>query len=57
MLLLSKFQWYESLRPKDPDDIFVISEEMDALMADGDTDAPATPAAPQNPEQLSDNEP
>jgi lipopolysaccharide export system protein LptA len=57
MLLLSKFQWYESLRPKDPDDIFVISEEMDALMADGDTEAPATPAAPQNPEQLSDNEP
>lgn len=34
MLLLSKFQWYESLRPKDPDDVFVISDEMEALMSE-----------------------
>lgn len=32
MLYLPKFKWYGTLRPKDPDDIFVIPEEMEELM-------------------------
>lgn len=31
-LLLSKFQWYGTLRPRDPQDIFNVTEDMDALM-------------------------
>lgn len=33
MLLLSKFEWFEELRPLDPADIFYIPPEMDAIMA------------------------
>lgn len=31
-LLLPKFEWYEGLRPKDPDEIFNIPQEMEDLM-------------------------
>ena len=31
---LPKFRWYTGLRPLSPDDIFIIPEEMDALMAE-----------------------
>jgi hypothetical protein len=44
MLWLPKFAWYESLRPKDPDDVFVVSEEMEALMNESeDSEGSATP--------------
>ncbi len=33
---LSGFQWYETLRPKDKDDIFVIPPEMEALLKEPD---------------------
>lgn len=36
---LSSFKWYESLRPVSRDDIFVIPEEMKALLAEPDTSA------------------
>lgn len=32
MMFLPKFKWYAPLRPKDPDDIFVIPTEMEELM-------------------------
>jgi hypothetical protein len=59
MLLLPKFQWYESLRPKDPDDVFVVSEEMEELMNQPDESegsepkkpALQMPAQPQKPAQ------
>lgn len=40
-LLLSKFQWYGTLRPRDSQDIFNVTEEMDALM--GNTPIPDIP--------------
>jgi hypothetical protein len=59
MLLLSKFQWYESLRPKDPDDVFVVSDEMEALMteSEGSDKDNAKPMAAKNPEQTEAHEP
>ena len=36
MLLLPKFEWYEKLRPTDPDDIFIIPKEMEELMNGAD---------------------
>ncbi len=33
---LSNFHWYEALRPKNKDDIFVIPPEMDALLNEPD---------------------
>ncbi len=59
MLLLSKFQWYESLRPKDPDDVFVVSDEMEALMteSEGSDKDDAKPMAAKNPEQTEAHEP
>ena len=33
---LSNFKWYESLRPKDKDDIFNIPPEMEALLKEPD---------------------
>jgi lipopolysaccharide export system protein LptA len=59
MLLLSKFQWYESLRPKDPDDVFVVSDEMEALMteSEGSNKDDAKPMAAKNPEQTEAHEP
>ena len=32
ILYLPKFQWYATLRPTSPEDIFVVSAEMEALM-------------------------
>lgn len=40
MLLLPKFHWFGTLRPKNADDVFVVSPEMDALMG-GETDPTA----------------
>jgi hypothetical protein len=33
---LSQFKWYDALRPKDKDDIFVIPEEMESLLKEPD---------------------
>lgn len=38
-LYLPSFNWYDSIRPKDPDDIFVISDEMRSLFAAPDPTA------------------
>lgn len=46
MLLLSKFQWFETLRPEDPDDIFTISEEMNSLMENAPIPYIPIPSAP-----------
>lgn len=37
-LFLGKFEWFESLRPTSPDDIFVVSSEMDALMGNSEVE-------------------
>lgn len=44
MLYLPKFKWYAGLRPKDPDDIFVIPAEMEELM----NSLPGGAIAPEN---------
>ena len=31
-----KFKWYESVRPKDKDDVFVVPPEMEALLQEPD---------------------
>jgi hypothetical protein len=64
MLWLPKFAWYETLRPKDPDDVFVVSEEMEALMNESSDEGGAaspmqampTPAAGTPPEEVKQNE-
>lgn len=45
-LLLSKFQWYGALRPRDPQDIFNVTEDMDALMENTPIPDIPIPAAP-----------
>lgn len=46
-LHLPQFKWYEEMRPKSPDDVFVIPEEMEQLMADHPLEAPIPiPPAP-----------
>jgi hypothetical protein len=62
MLWLPKFKWYESLRPKDPEDVFVVSQEMEDLMnqpdesdsspamAPASTKPVAAPRKPKTPE-------
>ncbi len=54
MLLLSKFKWYEPLRPKDPDDVFVVSDEMEALMNEDDGSSAPKRSAP-TPQAITDN--
>lgn len=46
MLLLSKFQWFGTLRPEDPSDIFTISDEMNALMDNQPIPLIPVPSAP-----------
>lgn len=45
-LLLSKFQWYGTLRPRDSQDIFNVTEEMDALMENTPIPDIPIPSAP-----------
>lgn len=45
-LLLSKFQWYGTLRPRDSQDIFNVTEEMDALMENTPIPDISIPSAP-----------
>lgn len=45
-LLLSKFQWYSALRPRDSQDIFNVTEEMDALMENTPIPDIPIPSAP-----------
>lgn len=45
-LLLSKFQWYGTLRPRDPQDIFNVTEDMDALMENTPIPDIPIPSAP-----------
>ena len=45
-LLLSKFQWYGTLRPRDSQDIFNVTEEMDALMKNTPIPDIPIPSAP-----------
>lgn len=45
-LLLSKFQWYGTLRPRDPQDIFNATEDMDALMENTPIPDIPIPSAP-----------
>lgn len=32
MFYLSKFRWYDSIRPLSPDDVFIVPDEMEAIM-------------------------
>lgn len=58
MLYLPKFKWYAGLRPKDPDDIFVIPEEMETLMNSIPGGAlPAENVTPSESEQTLSAEP
>ena len=41
MLLLSKFKWFGSLRPTDPEDVFNVSPEMEELMSTAPGGQPA----------------
>ena len=45
-LLLSKFQWYGTLRPRDSQDIFNVTEDMDALMENTPIPDIPIPSAP-----------
>lgn len=45
-LLLSKFQWYGTLRPRDSQDIFNVTEEMNALMENTPIPDIPIPSAP-----------
>ncbi len=45
-LLLFKFQWYGTLRPRDSQDIFNVTEEMDALMENTPIPDIPIPSAP-----------
>ena len=45
-LLQSKFQWYGTLRPRDSQDIFNVTEEMDALMENTPIPDIPIPSAP-----------
>lgn len=55
-LLLPKFQWYGDLRPRDPQDIFNVTEQMDALMEHSPIPDIPIPSAPdmRSPADLSD---
>lgn len=50
-LLLSKFQWYGTLRPRDSQDIFNVTEEMDALMENTPIPDIPIPSAPDMRDQ------
>lgn len=56
-LFLPGFIWYEGLRPLDPDDIFVISPEMEQLMSDRplpDLPVPDAPDVEQEPADVTE---
>lgn len=57
-LLLPKFQWYGDLRPRDPQDIFNVSEQMDALMEHSPIPDIPIPSAPdmRSPADLPDEQ-
>ena len=51
MLYLSKFKWFEGIRPLSPDDVFIVPDEMEAIMVD----LGRKPAEPETaPTKLSD---
>lgn len=45
---LNRFKWFESIRPTSPDDIFIISDEMDEIMSSAERPAPLSPSSGNN---------
>ena len=47
LFFLPKFKWFESIRPRDRFDIFVVPDEMEQLMATAPRPKPEEPAKPK----------